>query len=200
MPDRDIFQRRFKGSGPLGWQGIARLLNYEPARLDVDSKINKAFARTLRKLPSNFMRNIVNLVRTAMAEEYLNRTLRNGKDAFLNLTYKLRVENGGNEFEVSETIKNAAQSFFLANRDRGLPHSEQAIVGGFAERVGEKLIDAQLFSKIRDVLQSKSGRDVSAEMSWERRMINRALPHVHVANHNAVFAPHVYFAVSNVLR
>ena len=152
MPDRDVFQRCFKGSGPLGWQGIARLLNYDPGRLDVDQKITKALARTLRKLPPNFMRNVVVLLGDTMAEERRSRLLGIRKDG-------------------------AAQSFFLANRERSHGFSDGAISDGFADKVAEKLIDAQMFSKIRDVLQSNSQRDAVAEMSWERRILNRAFPH-----------------------
>lgn len=178
MPDRDIFQRRFKGSGPLGWQGVSHLLNYEPNRLDIDARIAKALARTLRKLPPNFIRNVVRLLRTAMVEEHRNRALRNGNDAFLNLTYNLRIENSGNEFELAEMVKTAAQSFFLTSLDRPLVLNDQGIVAGFAEKLGNTLIDAQLFSKVRDVLMSNSGRDLATEISWEQQIIDRLRPHV----------------------
>lgn len=176
MPDRDVFQRCFKGLGPLGWQGIARLLNYEPGRLDVDQNITKALARTLRKLPPNFIRNVVVLLGDTMAEVRRSRLLGIRKDGFLDLCYKLRIENGGNAFEVAEVIKEAAQSFYLANRERSHGFGDGAISDGFADKIAEKLIDAQMFSKIRDVLQSNSGRDAATEISWEREILNRALP------------------------
>ena len=176
MPDRDVFQRCFKGSGRLGWQGTARLLNYEPDRLDVDHKITKALARTLRKLPPNFMRNVVGLLNSAIAEERRSRLLGVRKDGFLDFCYKLRIENGGNAFEVSEVVKEAAQAVFLANRERSHGFGDGTISDVFADKIAEKLIDAQMFSKIRDVLQSNSGRDAAAEISWERGILNRALP------------------------
>src|SRR5258708_28031132 len=158
MPDGDVFQRRLRGTG-RGWQAIVRLLNSHPDRLDLDQKISQAFAKNLRELPPAFIRNVVGVLLDAVSSERRHLSLGTNTDTFLDFCYALRLENGGNAFEIATIAKESAQAFFLANRERCRMLTEQNIVEGFADRLAEKLIDSR-FNRNHDVLLVNTGPDV----------------------------------------
>jgi hypothetical protein len=160
MPDGDVFERKLFGKG---WKRAYRAASGKIDFNDLVSVLNNAKDEALRNgLSCPRMDDISSLI-----YEALNQPLFNSIDIYRQLSLKLdALATSQTSFPGTRIAIDAAKRLYAE-----LSYGKKPI----AKEEVRRILDKEFFSKVRESLMEKSGRNRAEEIDWEKRLTDSVL-------------------------